>query len=355
MPSPVVLVLYNKPLLPKNHPDAESEHTVVVIAKAMAEILAKDGLRTELMALGRDPTLLWTRLVSRRPAVILNLYEGNLDDTETESYVAGLLEWSGIPYTGSPPQALSLARAKHTTKNLLRGAGLPTANFMVVEELPVPECPLTWPVIVKPARQDASVGMDQDSVCTNQFQLEQRVAYIRETYGSPVLVEEFIAGREFNVALIEVPELRYLPPAEIVFEERVGAWPILTYAGKWTESSAAYQGTPPKYPADIPLRLAKKLGAIATKAYRLIGCRDYARVDLRVSSDGKPYILEVNPNPEISDEAGFARCLSSAGLSYQGFVCDLVRHALQRGPTPLASLGMSRPRGRWRLSAASES
>src|SRR5262249_16858271 len=151
------------------------------------------------------------------PAVVFNLFEGNLDNAATESYVAGLLEWHGVPFTGSPMHTLSLARAKHLTKPLLRGAGLPTADFMVVDELPVPPCDLDWPVIVKPAQQDASVGLDQESVCTNQSQLEQRVRYILETYGAPVLVEEFIDGREFNVALVELPDLHYLPPAEIVF------------------------------------------------------------------------------------------------------------------------------------------
>jgi D-alanine-D-alanine ligase len=346
MAPPLVLVLYNKPLLPKNHPDAESEHTVVYIAKVMEQILAKDGFATTLFSLGRDPLTLWGALKEHKPAVVLNLYEGCLDDTETESHVAGLLEWSGIPYTGSPPQAMSLARAKHTAKTLLRGAGLPTADFMVVDKAPVPECTVAWPVIVKPAKQDASVGLDQSSVCVNQEQLDERVAYILETYGAPVLVEQFVPGREFNVALTETPELCYLPPAEIVFEERAGAWPILTYAGKWKAESANYQGTPPKYPADIPPRLARKLGDIAMKAYRLIGCRDYARVDIRVTPEGKPYILEVNPNPEISDEAGFAGCLASANLSYPWFVCQLVRHALERGPTPLASLGLKKGRGR---------
>jgi D-alanine-D-alanine ligase len=340
MAAPLVLVLYNKPLLPRDHPDAESEHTVVDIAAAVADILHKDGFRTDLMGLGRDPALLWNTLRTKRPAVVFNLFEGSLDDTETESYVAGLLEWSGIPYTGSPPQAMSLARAKHTAKMVLRGAGVPTAPFLVVDQLPVPACKLEWPVIVKAAKQDASVGLDQHSVCTDQQQLEERVSYILQTYGAPVLVEEFIDGREFNVAVVEIPEFRYLPPAEIIFEKKAGEWPILTYAGKWTPGSNAYEGTPPKYPADIPAPLARKLGNIALRAFRLLGCRDYARVDFRVSGAGKPYVLEMNPNPEISDEAGFARCLSSAGLSYPLFVTQLVRYALERGPTPLASLGL---------------
>ena len=112
---------------------------------------------------------------------------------------------------------MALARAKHTTKHLFKGAGLPTADFVTVNALPVPEWRLDFPAIVKPATQDASVGLDQASVCTHQHEIDQRVRYILDTYGPPVLIEEYIAGREFNVALIELPELEYMPAGEITF------------------------------------------------------------------------------------------------------------------------------------------
>ena len=154
MAAPLVLVLYNQPLLPKGHPDYESEHSVVTIAQKMAEGLVQANFRAKLLGLAHDPLILLQELRRAKPAVVFNLYEGQMEDTETESYVAGLLQWSGVPFTGSPPLALSLARGKHTAKTLLRGAGLPTADFLVVEELPMPECDLSWPVIVKPAKQD---------------------------------------------------------------------------------------------------------------------------------------------------------------------------------------------------------
>jgi D-alanine-D-alanine ligase len=334
MNRPLVLILYNQPELPKDHPDFFSEHSVVEIAEDMATIVRKE-FRVAQLALKQDPTILWKELHKLRPDVVFNLYEGTLQDTESESYVAGLLEWSGIPFTGSPLSTLSLARAKHTAKLLLRGARLPTADFFVVDQLPVPECTLGWPVIVKPAKQDASVGMTQDSVCTDQFQLEQRVRYILETYGAPVIVEEYIRGREFNVALLEMPELQYLPPAEIVFpDERPGFWPILTYDGKWRPGTPDYDGTPPKFPAEISPAMKRKLGRIAMQAFRLFGCRDYARVDFRMRDDGKPFILEVNPNPEISAEAGFAGCLGSATVTYDEFILRLVRHAMSRKNQP---------------------
>jgi D-alanine-D-alanine ligase len=337
MTSPSVLVLYNHPLLSPDHPDFDSEHTIVGIAEAMTGILQDAGYRIRLLGLQQDPTVLWTELKRRRPDVVFNLFEGNLDDTETESYVAGLLQWSGVPFTGSPMPALALARDKHLTKHLLRGAGLPTAPFFAVDQLPVPVCTLEWPVIAKPARQDASVGLAQDSVCTSQEQLERRVRYVLETYG-PVLVEEFIHGREFNVAVLELPELRYLAPAEILFpEDRPDFWPILTYDGKWKPGTPEYDITPPKFPADISAAMARKLGAIALGAYRLVGCRDYARVDLRMKPNGRPYILEVNPNPEISPTAGFAGCLGAAKIPHPEFVVKLIKQALTRKHAPRPS------------------
>lgn len=344
MRSPLVLILFNEPLLPADHPDSDSEHSILYVRDLMTNTLKTAGFRTASVGLAQDPRVLWKELRRVKPDVVFNLFEGNLDDTETESYVAGLLQWSRIPFTGSPLATLALARAKHLTKTLLRGAGLPTADFFVIEQLPVPTCTLSWPVIVKPAKQDASVGLDQESVCTDAFQLEQRVRFLLEHYGPPVLVEEYIRGREFNVAVIELPELQFLPPAEIVFpEERAGYWPILTYDGKWRPGTPDYDTTPPKYPAEISPALARKFGRVAMKAHRLLGCRDYSRVDFRMGENGKLYILEVNPNPEISDHAGFAGCLGSAKMTHAEFILRLVRQALSRKNTPRPALRMNGP------------
>src|SRR5262249_21649519 len=137
--------------------------------------------------------------------------EGAADDLDTEDYMAALLEWLDIPYTGSPFRTLALARNKHVAKRLLRGGGLPTPDFLVVDRLPGPPCIIPWPVIVKPAAQDASVGLDQGSVVQDQEGLRLRVEDLLRRYGPPVLVEAFIGGREFNVGVIEFPSLRALP------------------------------------------------------------------------------------------------------------------------------------------------
>lgn len=330
-----VLILYNEPVLPTDHPDAESEHEILYTTSEVARELRESGYDVSLLGVQRDPLKLLAGIREHQPDVVFNLFEGLADFNETEAHVAGLLEWLRIPYTGCPFQSICMARNKHLTKHLLQGAGLPTADFLAIENLPAPACPIDWPVIVKPATQDASVGLDQGSVVMDQESLERRVAYLLENYGPPVLVEQFIPGREFNLGLIETPELRVLPVSEVLFIDKTpGYWPIVTFDAKWKPGSRDYEATPALYPAQVSPRLNDRLNDLAIRAFRLLGCRDYARVDFRVKPSGKPYILEVNPNPDFSPTAGLSGGLGSAGLTHKEFTVLLVEQALARSLKP---------------------
>src|SRR5262249_11402267 len=156
-------------------------------------------------------------LSREEPDAVFNLFEGTGDDGSNEASVAGLLEWMHIGFTGSSSRAMMLARDKPLANRLLRGARLPTPEFEVLDGVPQQKAGWDWPVIVKPAMQDASVGLDQGSVVSDQASLEKRVGWLLDRYGPPVLVERFIPGREFNVGIIEIPSLRGLPVAEIEF------------------------------------------------------------------------------------------------------------------------------------------
>ena len=329
-----VLVLYNELVLPQSHPDADSEHEILHTRDIVSEELKHAGYQVVHLGVGRDPYIMLAGIRKLRPDVVFNLFEGLADqEANTEAIVAGMLDWLGIPYTGCPAQALFVARSKPLTKNLLRGAGLPTPEFLVVEDMPIAECPLTWPVIVKPAFQDASVGLDQGSVVTDQFSLSERVAYLLDKFGPPVMVEEFVRGRELNVALVETPDLHALPISEILFtDEDPNYWPIVTYEAKWKPGSRDYESTPPRYPANVSPGLATRLTKLAKRAFHLLGCRDYARVDFRVRSPLKPYILEVNPNPDYSPIAGLSGGLTCAGITHAQFTVELVQTAFARGP-----------------------
>jgi D-alanine-D-alanine ligase len=331
LPSRRVLLLYNEPVLPPSHPDFDSENEVLDTVEQVEATLRDGGYQTSRLGVNRDPEALFAGLRKLRPDVIFNLFEGTGDQGYTESYVAGILEWLGLPFTGSPAHTLCLARYKHLTKNLLAGAGLPTPQFFVVEALPIPTCPLAWPVIVKPALQDASVGLDQGSVVTDLQALEKRVAYLLRQYGPPVLIEEFVRGREFNVAIIERPELQVLPVSEILFNEPgPGYWPIVTYDAKWKPGTVDYEATPPVAVAKVSRKLDERLQSLARQAFRLLGCRDYGRIDFRVTARGKAYILEVNPNPDFNPNAGFTGSLTAGGASHSEFTLEMVANALER-------------------------
>src|SRR5262249_14395440 len=159
-----------------------------------------------------------------------------------------------------------------------------------------------------------SVGIDHTSVVTDQHSLVERVTRLLGSYGPPVIVEQFIRGREFNVSLIEVPELRVLPVSEILFgKSRPSCWPILTYDAKWRPDTRDFQVVSSRCPASTSGELADRLGKLACQAFRLLNCRGYGRVDFRVSPAGHVYVIEVNPNSDLSPLAGLATGLEAAG------------------------------------------
>ncbi|HJT77008.1 MAG TPA: hypothetical protein VJ739_07365 [Gemmataceae bacterium] len=337
MSAPRVLVLYNEPVLPAGHPAFASEHEIVETAESAAHTLADAGFEVRSLGVGADPTVLLTELRRERPDVVFNLFEGLATHTGTEATVVGLLEWLGVPCTGSPSAALALALDKSRTKHLLHGAGLPTPAFLAVEQLPVPAWSHGWPAIVKPARQDASVGIEQASVVTSPEQLARRCAWVLERFGPPVLVEQFIPGREFHVHVLEevvLPggrSLLLLPLAEIVFlEEGEGYWPIYSYDAKWAPGSREYETTPLRSPVTLDAAPMGRLTEIARAAFDLLGCRDYARLDVRMTGGGEFFVLEVNPNPFLNSRA-VLNGLQALGRTQRQFFLALVQAALARG------------------------
>jgi D-alanine-D-alanine ligase len=340
--------VYNQPLLPPAHAEAESEREVLETTESVCQALTAAGFRLSRLPVGRDPGALVEGVRRHGPDGIFNLFEGLGDDSSTEATFAGLLEWLGVPFTGSTGQTIGLARSKPLAKHVLHAAGLPTPDFFVVEtatdsrlqrgtsslKSSIRRESLGWPVIVKAANQDASVGIDQGSVVTGWGALRKRVALLLERYGPPVLVEQYIDGRELTVGVVEMPELRALPPSEFVFKPRDGvSWPIVTYDAKWRVGSVDFQHTPFCEQASVMPDLLQYLHELALRAYRVLGVRDYGRVDFRVTPTGEAFILEANPNPDLSPEAALADGLKAAGTSHAEFVVQLTRRALARkGP-----------------------
>ncbi len=330
-----VAVLYNASALPPSHPDAVSEADVVEVALAVVDALRREGLAARPLAAAPPIGRLVESLDLSRPDVVFNLIEGFGGSSAGEARVTALLELMGLPYTGCPSEAQALCHSKGRTKAILRGFGLPTAPFALIGAgEPVPDLEATGPWIVKPDGEDASLGIDQASVVTDRAALLGRVDELRAAHGGRIVVEAYLPGLEFNVGVLALPEVAPLPVAEVVFDPPPGAWPILSYAAKWSAGSLEDRASPVRCPARIEPALAERLGRLAVSAFRATGCRDYARVDLRLDARGEPMILEVNPNPDVGPDAGWARALLASGRAYAATLAALTRQAFERGPLP---------------------
>jgi D-alanine-D-alanine ligase len=345
---PRVLVLYNEPVLPADHPDAGSEHDILDTVADTVKVLKAARFEVAKLGINYDPRPLLDELRDRPPAAVFNLFEGLPTQPETEVSVAALLEWLNVPFTGCPSPCLALGRDKVRTKHLLAAVGLPTAEYVVVEEPPVPRWRRAWPAIVKPACQDASVGIDQTSVVTSQRQLNEKVRQVLAAYGPPVLVERFIAGREFHVNMIEEAAAPgrpvVLPLAEIAFTDTPGRWPVYTFTAKWDEHSDEYRTAPLKAPVEIPAADFDRLKAIAERSYRELRCRDYARIDVRMDAAGRFYILEMNPNPYLNSLA-LVNGLMAVGRTHEQMIVEVMLAAIARSSQPVDTGGIRVPVG----------
>jgi D-alanine-D-alanine ligase len=333
-----ITILYNRPALPPDDPEYEQQAGVLESVEAFHDALVAAGHTVDEFGLADSLSELIGYASRNRPDTIVNFCEEFGGTTAGEIHVAALLEALRIPYTGSPPECLALSRDKARTKWLLAGAGLSTAPFVRVERNgALPERQLSeWlaeaPLFVKPASEDASLGVDHDSVVSDWPALRRQISATTERFGA-ALVERYIDGREFNIGVIALPDLEALPLAEIEFQTGSGTlrWPIVTYQGKWDIEGIEDRATPTRCPANVDTALAIAIRSAAIGAFQLLGCRDYARVDLRVDHDGSVFILEVNANPDAGPRAGFAKALRAAGIEYGQFAERLVQTAAARG------------------------
>ncbi|RJP60764.1 MAG: ATP-grasp domain-containing protein [Ignavibacteriales bacterium] len=274
---------------------------------------------------------LYNECKSYQPNAILNLIESVEGNSHFESYCAGLFDILGISYTGNNGLTLGNCLFKQRTKRILIGSGIPTPNYQVAlyksnEEFDSKG--LQFPMIVKLLSEDASIGISENSVVNNSDELSARMNYLFKNFKQDLLVEEYIDGRELNVSILgnEV-----LPISEISFKGLSKGLPkIITYEAKWSPESEYYKHTLPICPAKLPKRVTKEINRIALESYKAMGCRDYARVDVRLTKDNRPFVIEVNPNPDISPDSGFARSSAAAGISYEYLIKKLIELSLLR-------------------------
>lgn len=270
------------------------------------------------------------KLKDYRPDAVFNFVESVDGVAQLEYCIASLYQLLGIEFTGNGPITLGSCLDKTLTKNILKATGINTPEFVTVspqDKFSPGDFKMNFPVILKLANEDASIGVSELSVVYNVEDMMKHLKFLFETYTQPVLIEEYIEGREFNVAILGD---EMLPISEIEFNLPPGLPKIVTYEGKWMEGTVYYSATVPKCPAEIDSKLKKAVEASAMQAYKAMKCRDYARVDIRISKDKLPYVIEINPNPDISLDSGFVRAAAAAGISYSQLLFKIAGFALAR-------------------------
>jgi D-alanine-D-alanine ligase len=312
------------------------------------DILAEDGVLEEIgaveeavrflhhqcfvMAIREEIFTVIHWLKEIRPDVVFNLCESVYGNTCWEMNIPALLDLFRISYTGSSSLALGLCQDKGKVKDILTSQGILTPRYKIFDRGVSHIRGNIFPIIVKPLYEDGSLGISKESVVFDDETLARRIQYVIEKYHQPALVEEFIDGRELNVGLVEMNgKTGVLPISEIDYSEFPEGFPkICGYEAKWVTESVEYQKSKPICPAPLEWVMKKRVEHIAIKVFKLFGCRDYARVDIRIDRDGKIYVLEVNPNPDISPQSGMTRAIKVQGMAYTEFIGGLIERALQR-------------------------
>ncbi len=312
-----------------------SEVGVLEECEDIARAVQSIGYKSVLFNVDGDISRFVNFLKDERPDAVFNLCESVGNESIHEMHAVGIFELMGIPYTGSDPLTLGIALNKCRVKEILSYYGLPTPRFQLMKS-PVKVAldeGLQFPLIVKPSHEDASIGIDSNSIVTTPEELKKRIRYVFRAFDQPALVEEYIDGRELNVAIVGNKKPIVLPISEIDMSTLPNQYHrIISYNAKWMKGTAEYEHTKGVCPAQLPPALEAEVKDMALRAYQIIGCRDYARIDFRLSKDHKPYILEVNPNPDISDDAGFARSGRTYGYSFEQLIGKIIECALERIP-----------------------
>ena len=317
----------------------DSPETIDAVAAALASL----GNVIRLEATPDFPE----RLRAERPDIVFNIAEG-LYGANRESHVPAICEFFDVPYSGSDPFTLALCLHKARTKEFLSVHGIPTARFALVESegdlaayldgrmAAAPRPSADSPVFLKPVQEGSSKGITERNLVRSRDELEAQCRLLLETYAQPVIAESFLPGAEFTCGVLgNGAGAVMLPPVAINFDSLpAGALPIYGFEAKWVWDTPDQPLDIFECPARIDARLQKAIEDVVLRTYRVLGCRDWARIDVRLDAAGVPNIVEVNPLPGIlpkpEDNSCLPKAARAAGLSYDELIQTCLRHAATR-------------------------
>ncbi len=332
-----VVVLHNAPSSLSGWSDCrwpESSHGVMYEVERIVDDLRRLGIPCREIGISQLADL-HSVLAGRPESVVFNLVDdlmvgGPLDYTR----VPAVVQSRGLACTGADAACMSLCADKWQTKMALQQHGVPTPKAVVVplgQDTPA-LVGATGALIVKPLRAHASEGIDASSVVAGPgAELMRAVKRVHRQFAGPALIEQFIDGRELGVSMLQRGHhIQVLPVAEIDFSGLPPEMPhIVCYAAKWLPETPQALGTQRRIPADLSARSANQVRRLALEAWKATGCAGYARVDFRLDPAGRPFVLEVNPNPDMGPDSSFAAALEMAGITHEDFAQQLVDNATE--------------------------
>jgi len=342
MENPTILICYNEPTtFYKNYLGKEiqdenenidlSESEFMSILSLITSSLQTSYNNVYTLGFNKNISSIISKINNINPDIIFNFVESIEGNTKYEICVTGMFDVLGYSYTGNSSLCLGNCLIKNRTKQLLKFSGIKSPRYRIQKygnKINEKDLKFSYPVMLKLGNEDASIGISENSVVNNFSELKKQLSFLFDNYEQDVLIEEYIEGRELNASILGG---KLLPISEISFSGLPDNLPkIVTYEAKWAANSVYYKNSNPIVPADLSKSQIKRIENAALKTYEILGCRDYARVDIRLSSKNVPYVIEVNPNPDISPDSGFIRSAESGGIKYNEVLMNLVNYALQR-------------------------
>jgi D-alanine-D-alanine ligase len=332
-----VALVYNsdRECTPDHPEDRGGTADLRTMIRHMARALRHVGYKVTVVPLARDLFSFQRKLRRLTPDVVFNQYDDVVHGALYEMRLSALVRMMGYPITGSPALALGLTRYKYMTASLLQGAGIriPFCTDVLERLSDVNRRIWPFPLIVQVSQEHAGIGLDRDSIVHTKKALRDKMRVILREYKQPVLVQSFLPGREFNVSIIGGRRLRVMPLAEVNYADLPSEIPpIMSYAAKCLETSEEYKKTSVICPAVVEPELAREIISTSLRAFRAVGGWGYGRVDVRLDSEERPCILEVNCNPCLEDGYGLSRQAERAGISYPHLLQMIVKAALEGMP-----------------------
>ncbi len=307
------------------------------VVDEIASALSESGHRTSLIGISDDLRELLDKLDEKRPDLVFNVCERFADNDDYEMHVTAVLEMLGQPFTGTGPAGMSLRQDKAVTKKLLDFHDVRYPNFAIFDRFNIELAGrMHFPLIVKPMRGDASLGIDDSSLVTEYTKQDERIHFIQSQLKEPALVEEYIEGREFYVSILGNDPAEVLPVMELDFSKLPAGSPrIYGHEAKSDVASPQYAAVNAVVATDLGPETRARVTMAAKEAAVALKVRDYARVDLRLTPDGVPMVVEVNANPYLERTSAFALAALQSGLGYASLINRIVETAWKRlEPTP---------------------